>query len=248
MAQIRRATIAAEVSQKIDSWLENASHYMDPESWEFKSLFRSAEKLANASPFEGVLDRAFICSLAGDSVGAAKWFRDLQSWPGRRPQIIAYEVVVLSNLGLFSKAAELQKQLHGLSPYPGNLNVDLLCGNFGAIPNIVEGMQFASDAAKADVLAVVDTARRSIMALQNLRLNEEQVQAVLDLAGEVLRSHRMFFSGDRPFVHAISDGLLYQLEVRADVATTMEMTDEVHLKMVERHLDLPGLAFSFIPK
>ena len=84
------------------------------------------------------------------------------------------------------------------------------------------------------------------MTLEQLNISPDVLQRVLALAGQVLRKHQMFFVGEAPFVHAVDDCFLYELEVDVAPAAATRMTDEVIAMMVERDLDVPGLAFSFI--
>ena len=92
---------------------------------------------------------------------------------------------------------------------------------------------------------------QSIAALQKLGVSEQDVQAVLDIAGELLREKKLFWQNSLPSISIIDSeegvGLLYQLEVCVDIPTAISMTDDVLTRMVDRNLDKPGIAFSFLP-
>lgn len=88
------------------------------------------------------------------------------------------------------------------------------------------------------------------MVLRRLEVGEDRLQAVLDVAGEVLRERNMFYNGTSPLVRTMDGedgpGLLYQMKVAVSADVAAGMTFEVVDRLVDRHLDVEGVAFSFV--
>lgn len=243
MAQIRRATIAADVSSEINEWLETAHGYLSESDFLFKKVERDAEKLSAVDSFNSAVLRALLWHASGNIEEALRWTRNANSWPQHRKEVIQIEVLIHSNLGYFSKAAVAFPQ--GDWSASGELfhSLSLMTCSFEYLGKVVSGT-VAND---QELLASKKIGEESLVALKRIGVSEQQVRDVLDIAGEVLRSRKCFFAGDRPLIRTIHDGFLYQLRVRADAATADTMTDEVIVRMVEKNMDVPGLAFSFIP-
>lgn len=245
MAQLRRATTQNEVIAKIDTWLGQAHSYLDHDSFEFKSFWRDAEKLANADGFAASIARALISHMAGDMTNATHWLGNARKWPSSAVEVNNAELVIASNLGYFSIAYEaIESQSEMSIDLPVLSNLAMLSGSFTLLAECRDGTRFAEGYFREQPDR--ELARRCVMALHNTQISEASVRAVLDLAGEVLRAHRILFAGDAPLIRAVDDGLLYQLRVKVAPAEASRLTDEVIMKMIEQDLDAPGLAFSFI--
>lgn len=241
MSAQRRATIANDLQRELGAWLEQASGYIDQSSFQFKAFFRSAEKLASADAYASSIQRAMVQHLTGDLDGARHWLLNARKWPAD-PHSWGTEAVILSNLGYFSHATQVLMSL-GKHERPHYASMLVLCGAFSAVLDAVPGTEVAETEAGRNAVSL---SSQCMMTLERLNVTEAQVRAMLDIAGEVLRNHKLFFAGEDPVVRAIDDGLLYQLRVSTAPELAAEMTDEVINRLVEKDLDAPGLAFSFI--
>lgn len=244
MAQIRRATIAADVSREINEWLDTAHLYLSESDFRFKKIERDAEKLSGVGPFNSAILRALLWHASGNLAEALRWTSNASSWPQHRAEVVKIEVLIHSNLGYFSKAASVFPQCDWNSSDELFHSLSLMTCNFEFLGKVVRG---TAPEQNQGLVALRKTSEECLMTLNRIGVSEQQVRDVLDIAGEVLRSRKFFFAGDRPLVRAIHDGFLYQLRVRTDAATADAMTDEVIVRMVEKDMDFPGLAFSFIP-
>jgi hypothetical protein len=242
MVSPRPLTIASEVLGAINRWLATASHYSERTDFFFVSTKRSAEMLANADAYAASIALAMLHHTAGDLDEALYWVRNLRKWSADQHSYDT-EAIVLSNLGHFSRAVDAIRS----SPVEQWLvreEILLLSGAFDLLVSRAEGTSLAETEEGQTALA---TAARCTMVLNNMGVKESHLQAILEIAGEVLRSHRMFYDDQRPLIRTTDDSLLYQMSIRTEASVAAEMTDEVIVKMVERDLDAPGLAFSFIP-
>lgn len=242
MPSSRPETIAKELNDQISGWLSNAHLYADPASFELKYLWKSADKLSLADAYAASLTKAMIAHLCGDLNDAYRWIKNARNWPNDQKSE-EIEAIVLSNLGYFSRVAVVLRS-ESVSADESFAAVALLSGAFDTLIDRWTSSPYgATESGREDILV----AERCRMSLKQVGVSEEQMRAMLDVAGGVLRRHKMFFAGQRPLIRSIHDGVLYQLPVRANLAETAAMTDEVLHELVELDLDAPGLAFSFIP-
>ncbi len=238
----RPQTIAPEVLGGIQKWLATASTYAQPNDFFFKSTLQSAEKLSNADSFAGALAKAFTYHLIGEIDESLHWVGNLRKYQREPMAVSATEAIVLSNLGYFGRATDVFRKTPA---EPGMLEAILLvCGSFEMLLARAEGTALADTEKGREIILV---AERCVMTLSQFGIQEAQLQSVLELAGEVLRSHRMFFADELPLIRTNEDGLLYQLRVRVDPSVAAQYTDEVIDLMIERDLDVDGLSFSFLP-
>lgn len=242
MSSGRPATISNDLLDQLGVWLDAASLYLEPDSFQFKLFMRSVDKLSVANPVQGSIAKAILLHITGDREQAYYWLDNARTL-GAGTLAEAY-VVVSTNLGYFSEAAEI---LDG-EELPMTLqfgSMSLLCGCFQSASKrlALESDDRAGSTRQSDT----DLATRCSVSLNHIGVNEAHVQAMLDIVGSVLRSHKMFFADRRPLIRPIHDGILYQMHVPVNATVSDQMTDEVLTRMVEQDLDAPGLAFSFIP-
>lgn len=246
MAMLRRATIASDLVEEVGSWISAMVTYADPNGWDYKRFMRDSDKLSKADPFAGNLTKAMVHHMSGDLDGSLYWLRNASNWMNRQSELTHTEVVILSNLGYFSEAASRLPLLVAAGRGP---DMSLTFGRLGMLcgtPEVSLALFSELPADRTDGPELANLARRCSMALSNLKADPKKLQAVLDIAGAVLREHHMFFAGEDAVVRASHDGLLYQLPIAADVETASGMTDEVIVRMIESDLDQSGIAFSFI--
>jgi len=93
---------------------------------------------------------------------------------------------------------------------------------------------------------------KAIDVMPQIGVSDQDVTAMLDVAGEVLRERRLFWLRDRPLVRVVDAGsassILYQYVIGASPATVVDLTEEVALRLMAREIDKPGLMFSFLPE
>ncbi|MGN6528474.1 MAG: hypothetical protein ACTHL8_18955 [Burkholderiaceae bacterium] len=227
----------------IARWLDMASTYADRSSYFFRSTLRSVEKLANADAFLSAVAQSQLHHLAGDLDEALHWVRNVRRFPQDPMVADDTEAIVLSNLGYFARA---RATFASVPAAPGRLeNILLLCGGFHLFLERCGGTRIAE---LPDGDELIQTARRCSMALDRMNVSEARLHDILEVAGEVLRQHRLFFADStQPLVRTNDDGMLYQLRVRVSPEDAAQYTHEVVEKMVERELDVDGLYFSFVP-
>lgn len=235
------ATIAPELEREIHKYVIETTSYTTANTFQFKYLDREIRKLDGADARSGSILKAQLYQVTGSLEDALYWSNN-----ARKHHAVEdadhLDAVIFCNLGYFSQAAD---RLAGLPPQALFTTASSLL----TICAIDELKALCADADASDAPSMVglaEFAERCAMTLDSIKVSQEHVRKVLDLAGAVMREHRLFFLGDTPLVHAHEDGLLYQLLVDVEPSTAAEMTSEVVVRMVENDLDAPGLAFAFV--
>jgi hypothetical protein len=244
MAQAARQTIANELFEQINSVLRDVEYHWDATSFDFRKLLRDAEKLTGADSYSASIAQALVYHLAGDIESASKWAKNAQAYKQNYMWATGTYALVHTNLGYFSRARELLLSVHATEWPLDRVSLFMLAGCWDAVEKRSQG---DTEDAEDEWHGALATARRCNMTLGNIKLQEQHIAKVADLAGEVLQSRKMFFAGAHPVIRALDDGILYQLEVHVDAKTSAAMTEEVIIKMVEKNLDHEDFSFSFIP-
>ncbi len=245
MPGAQRATIAGGVADTVFRIVTTADSYLDQPSFEIRQQERQLDKLAHVDAFSASLLRANLVQLYGDLEGALHWTRNarrLTPDPQDQPKVDCVESAILSNLGYFSRAAQLLSH----QPADAQLRHTHLMLTSGAWTELTSlaGTFLGSDFPRA--VTAIDTAERCLRCLHDQSITQAHLQAVLDLAGGVLRKHRLLFLEDLPIIRDGGDVVLYQLLIRVQPHRAIDLTDEVIDAMIERDLALPGLTFSFL--
>jgi hypothetical protein len=96
----------------------------------------------------------------------------------------------------------------------------------------------------------VTAAERSIQVLEALGLAEQDLTAQLEVAGEILREHRLWWQEEMPVIRAVNGaehrGVLYQFMVGVSPAMAASLSDELVERIVDRDLDKIGLSVCFV--
>lgn len=244
------ATIEKDLRQRVADLLVRSTHYADSNTFEVKALLKDADKLTNAVPFAGSLIKAEVHHVCGDVEGFRYWISNARKLGGAL-HADQSEMIGLGNLGFFSEAAPLYKKVASVPT--GQLGtvfgLGLLLTSFAHMIKAAQAAELAQ--LQLEGIEGLPLAQKGAAIMTKLELEESQVQAVLDVAGEVLRKHRMFWQQSAPEIRVVdnADGasMLYQLYIGASAQEACRLTDEVIDLMVLRDIDAPGVAFSFLP-
>ncbi len=244
MVSAKRATIATAVGRSIDGWVRSATRYVDGDAFQLRALDHDLDKLFKADAYAASLLRGTLHQLLGDADNALYWVhnaRRLRGDPASELRSDGVEAMILSNLGYFSRASSLLAK-EGKDADRCHPVLLYLCGAWNELARLPVTVDLSHDE-----VAMMQTVRRRSSLCQQIGVSQAQIQAVLDVAGEVLRERRMFFLGDRPLVRDCDDAVLYQLHVPAHAVEAAAMTASVIERLVQRDLDVAGFAFSFLP-
>lgn len=239
----RRATIESDVARSIDQMVSEATRYLDPNSFEVRQMARTIDKLAAADPVVASVQRAMLKHLCGDVEGALYWVNNARTLsPSMAAAVSGAEIVILSNLGYFTEAAKVISTLDEVTRLQ-HAHVLLAAACWDELAALGETGVGKGACESAPVIALAQACQSS---LQKVGATQDQVRAILDLAGEVLRRNGLFFLGEGPVLHYADEGILYELTLRAEMETVLRLTLEVMQAAVDHDRDAGGLGFSFL--
>lgn len=237
-------TIASDLKARIDAVLFGSATYLDPNGLPFRSLEREAHKLIGVDAVDGWLHLGMVHQLAGQIDEVARCTANLRKLRPGFWLIEDLEIVAYANVGLYSKsAAALARQPYDDFAVAGYHDLAVLVGALEWLRKGSEGMRLAEPDGAKDWLELAERIR---MTLHRNGISEQHLQAVLDVAGEVLRSRRLFHANTGPVVRCSGDAVLYQIRVGVPADEAARLTLEVIDRMIDQDLDAPGLYFSFI--
>lgn len=243
------ATIAFDLRERTKALLTGATRFLDRD-FVWRRLFTDAEKLYKADAVNGSLEKAFLYHIVGDVKETRYWVDNARRLSRTKHEVLVSEMAMLGNLGFFSESALLYSQSVKLE---SNRLTEWYC--FGCLTANFSDMianKLAAEKANLDLGAEKETAMASQCdaVLKRLQITEQQVQAMLDVAGEVLRERKLFWLEQLPVIHTWNNadgaGLLYELKVGLSPDEAFALTEAVVDRLIERELDAPGLSFSFI--
>lgn len=243
MPAAQRATIESSIHDDLQRWIIAATEFMDPSSLRFKMFERSINQLSKADATAAALHRAFLHHCTGNIEEALHWVKNFRHLaPADRADANRLEALVLSNLWYFSRAREVLVA-EELQARPSVVNMLFLVAEWD---RLVAWAKDLPEDQLPELQTAAATAARCLMTMEVLRVTQDQIRSVLDLAGEVARENKLFFIGELPHVRALDDCMLYQLEVDVEPRVAAKLTDRVIDMMIEKELDFPGFAFAFI--
>lgn len=243
MPAANRKPKTSELEAKIFAWLASASRWASGNEWTVKVLMREAEQLANADALASSNLRAIVSHFSGDLQAAMYWVNNSRRL-GPAADADALASVIHSNLGYFSKARQFIAPHRALLEEDHNLRqVALVCGAFDVLAKLQAERVLIDPGAQP----LMNLSAQALRSLQDNQVTPAHLSAVLDLAGEVMREHKTFFSTPEPIIHASRDGLLFELAIGLPADEVLQMSNEVIERMVNADLDCAALSFCFIP-
>lgn len=209
----------------------------------FGGLKRDAEKLLKADAARGHIALAALMQLKWDEEKANFHIRCANA---AHPSIETkkQEFTLLSNFGRFSKALTLLDEI--LDPRNGffasNYLAALSCGAFQAL---------SINQRKAEEMDVnlsglpTDTVNKVANIFGSAGITDKQTAEALDIAGELLRGHQLFWIGESVDVAVDDDPdhlptVFFTFQVRTSVKTAAAMTFELYERLLTVYPDHPS--------
>lgn len=238
------ASKVSELVDEINSVLQSETHYASQDSFWFRRMLSEVNKLKAANEIEGYNVLAQLYGLAGE-VDNARRFIDTAIRLGGGPLLRINKAVILSNAGHFVEAVG-----------PFNEGVDPRAAGFftsrwklGLCLGRIHTLQDFASQAKAMELEHIERVDMGLISriarlMDEISLTDEQLTALLETAGELLREKRLFFTGEGPEFAVWDDDPLEQhvsimFGLRVDVSEAIELDEELGHRLFEQHGELP---------
>jgi hypothetical protein len=184
-----------QVFQEIGAVLRRATRYVSSDDWDIRRLNKLAEQLVNADEVEGYNALATLWQLTGDRQKALTYIDKSIRHSSNPGFYVSGKIAILTNLGFFGEALSYFKGW--AAPEKGNMTNTwrrgYLCGAFRTMNSYLpKARKMGFDLGGLDI----DTAMRAANVMEKAGVTDDEVAKVLDAAGSVLRSQKLFFVGD----------------------------------------------------
>lgn len=254
MTRLQPQTDADKLQTEINEFLCEVTHTVSYDRAVFARLMRQATELQGkgGQVVAGCLLRASLYSATGQFDEAEKMFRNVEANHG----IAAARAGRFHHLVNHGFATEAMKHADLLFANRENYNfaaIAALVIAAGGFSNVVDKLELSQR--NQEVLkmttTVLDLAKRGVEALTPLGVSDAQMAAMLDLAGERLRAHKLYWQGDLPDVRVLlpergGPALMFDYRVFVSPQESARMTWDLTEALVGHDLDIPGVHIGFV--
>jgi len=240
-------TTINRIGARIRDILGDAAHYLSPDDFVFRRILRDCDALMKVDPIQGHLATAMALQLSGDEQGVRRHFANARRLtPDPDGQIAHLWAQATANLGLFSEShralAESLTAQSGFFPYRAGLAVTV-----GAFHLLFERLHEALSKNIAMLYGLpLEKAYQALAALDREPASDEDVAAMLDVAGEVLRDRKMFYLDHGPRWKVLTEAGIHMVHfvfrVQGDPEKVADMNYELAMRTAER-IDRIALTF-----
>lgn len=251
MASVSPATIGPQLADEVDTWISQSQGYRSRDELDHRRYWKKAEELARVDPGRMYAIKMVLTASTGAYDDAMAMLDTLKRYDEK--QSLATQTTVAILCGYYTRS---------LSPYRTIIDPDF--GEFqflmqgvpnGAFETYIRALDKGRNVMKLTLTPHIEEDIRSVVdILQAHGDSEEQVIAALDIAGEVLRDHKMFQYHVHPRIRPVAeprDGQApyfgYDMFVNTDAATAFDMTLEYVEKLACSNVRIPtSMVFSFV--
>lgn len=242
-------TIAKQIDDLLEPIVLKRGHMLQKDTGEWTGLLDLCNQLQKVDVVAASYRKSQLHHLAGDLDGAEYWAQNVIK-NGSEIDGIETLCTANANLGYVSRASVHFENL--LRVQNGRVNASLAltiaCGSFAAASTAAQRLLKAGGRVeREDIIMIADASRN---ALDSLGVPEGHLRAMMDQAGELLRSRRLLWLNESPQVLSSKNGdapfvaLNYRLDVSP--AEAAEMTWELAERLVSLDLMPNSVTVAFI--
>lgn len=241
MTSLQLQTISSEIKDRIQSRILNMSTFGAFSEFEKLSLNREIEKLSKVDRGAADLWRAILAHTDGDFESAQRHIENAKKLRHTKLSIDIAELSICCNLLYSSRALSIFSTLVSLENgnVSSHLHMALSTGAFQLSKDLVHkagtSIDLSGVAFLTEILEAADF-------LKTQNVTDEVCAQVLDVAGEVMRAHKLFWMNLNPDIYVNVDEGFLKLDLRIDVTPEQasKMTLEMIDKLIEKSLlDIP---------
>jgi hypothetical protein len=238
MSTTELQTISTEILECINSQVASMTKFGAFTEFEKVRLNRDIQKLAGIERGAADLHWALLAHIDGDFEKASIFLDNAKRLRYNKSEIDSYELQICANLLYATKALSLYKSSVNLAN--GNISKSLqrglTCGAFQASYELIELAKSAKIGISQDY-PIQDIVAASYL-LKSLGVSDDVCAQVLDSAGEVMRSKKLFWLNREPDLYVNIDEGFIRLDLRIDATPeeATKMTLELIDKLIEKSL------------
>jgi hypothetical protein len=245
------ATIEDELIQSIGVLLAKTNVYANKDDEVVIELWRQADKLAKADAAAALEVKAKLAIVLGDIDQAQYYVRNLKLLKAHDRYLLAAATVAI-NFGFFSESLPIYREM--IDPERGDFSLlDYGVAN-GAYRTHVAALDRAQLDLKMKVHPVHEQLARQVAAIMEENGDsDEDIARAMDLAGELLREHKLLFKGLHHLIKPVldpSDGghsyFSLQIALEVDEETAVDLTCDYVDRLAGANCKIPSsLVLSF---
>src|ERR1700674_2149140 len=234
-----------EATEKVNELWKSARRYYDESDLLLRQAARLGQQLLKSDPAAGWTILASVSALSGN-VKSALANSDKASRLSNQPAVTLTRAGMLSNLGYFSEAGRVFRQVMSVNvlPWPKIGSKAIATGSILALD---EALQKAGNMPTAVADSLQKSTATAAVILRRNNISDEDVGGWLDAAGETMREQRFFFIDD-VLLFATTEEDFGQVDVSLVVDVDPAEAARLNLDLVERCVRsaiIPPECFSF---
>jgi hypothetical protein len=241
------ATIANDLLDRINAILGRLDGYMDEGDALLAEFTRETKKLVAVDPIVGHIMYARIWELAGN-IDKARYHLDNSKKLTGRIEAERASVPIFCNLGFFSDALAAARIAYHPATGCGLLIAEATLGIACCAVRTFDAFLTQAEEMKIDLSAITkdrELIARAARVLEAAGVTDDAVAGMLDVAGEVMRTHKLFYQGSTPDVDiddrsGAGNCVYVTYRVRATPSEAAGLYAEMAEKMMERIRPLPS--------
>ncbi|HCW16873.1 hypothetical protein [Achromobacter sp.] len=243
-------TIAEDLCLRIQNLIGRSARYLARDSFEARMLLRDCERLQQADKFDGTIALIYMAEAFGDADEARRYASQARTMrPGAWDEVEFQLAQSLVGLGFFSEAQAIYRKVG--DPELGQLSIRF---DLGMVLGAAEQLRVFLERARGMNIALdektVSAAMGASSVYERTATTDAQAGDLLDLAGEVMRAHKLFPRQGNPKISAIDHRELTTLFVELAVSAPATEVGAMNLELadlVAQRLDVvpAGLAVVF---
>lgn len=247
----RPQALASSLREELNEFMDGVKHTHTYEKATFIRLMKECETLQKTEVVNASLLRAFLNSTVGQFKEAERMLRNAELNGGVDEARIE-RFTHYANHGFASEGLSLVDDV--FNHRDGKTLMELARGALamGAFNKIVAAVQ--ESLKKNEVLNMTglhELACQAVGVMSQLGVSDAQLAAMLDVAGESLRSHNLLWETDQPDITVLDSeqggpALAFEYRVYVSPEDAAQMTWGLTEALVNRDLDLPNVAVGFL--
>lgn len=248
MPAARPLTKAGELLDSLSVLVSSSSRYLDLASLDVRRWNRDADALMAVSAPEGSLVKSKLCEAVGDIEGVERWAKNAERLGVSWVTLAEHLLVSYANLGYAGKGLQVFRDCVDVSR--GNIGATIrLASAVGAFEQMKTLMNKASKAgislADAEIWPGTDKVAEAV---ERAHISDDECAKVIDVAGEVMRKHRLFWTGERHdfIVDSEQPSVLMRFSVDVSYADACSMNLEAIDLLIDRNLDASSFKIDFV--